>query len=370
MANYGAITFADAGAREAPRQRRTLRVALALVLLAVGVVLLAAVVVSRVKNDPTVLALTPQSGGTISSPLFAVASSPDDGEKGEEDEAGEPTAATFADMEPDEIKILAHLGISAAQIADTDLDEACGAFRTPCVASVGACLIQKSVVGPDGKVTVDQDQCNCYAESSINSISVPAHSLVGVHCDYTCLDSINGVFNQYLAAKNGPTGSRKNCKQTFSIMADKQFGSDNDVVATPADLDSLTVMALDNPKVVRAGEVLQEYINEERTKTCPLMHKVSAADVTYARVGMVDDARYAYHIETVFEGAEEFVATIQHLPPKDQLADPSNANIDPNNFLGRFTVVEIKPEPCATGTSVLRYYCFVLPCINPQHLYC
>ena len=73
MANYGAITFADAGAREAPRQRRTLRVALALVLLAVGVVLLATVVVSRVKNVPTVLALTPQSGGTISSPLFAVA---------------------------------------------------------------------------------------------------------------------------------------------------------------------------------------------------------------------------------------------------------------------------------------------------------
>jgi hypothetical protein len=45
---------------------------------------------------------------------------------------------------------------------------------------------------------------------------------------------------------------------------------------------------------------------------------------------------------------------------EEQLADPSNSNIDPNNFLGRFTVVEIKPEPCATGTSVLRYYCFVL----------
>jgi hypothetical protein len=172
-------------------------------------------------------------------------------------------------------------------------------------------------------------------------------------------------------------------------MADKQFGSDHDVVAQPADLDSLTVMELDNPKVVRAGEVLQEYINEERTKHCPLMNKVSAAAVTYARVGMVDDARFAYHIgtaisssfppslllllryycvttalllryycfttlevltlsrpaETVLEsedqwtaflreagskgpeaqtesgaGAEEFVATIQHLPQKDQLA--------------------------------------------------
>jgi hypothetical protein len=34
---------------------------------------------------------------------------------------------------------------------------------------------------------------------------------------------------------------------------------------------------------------------------------------------MVDDARYAYHIETVFEGAEEFVATIQHLPPSQQV---------------------------------------------------
>ena len=380
MANYGAIAIGEGVAREAQHThvRRRLRIALALVLLVVGVVLLATVGVSRV-NVPAVLALIPTSSPSTLSPAS------EEEENVSEGEASEPTADTFATMLNEELNVLVHLGISQASIPDTDLDEACGAFRTPCVASVGACLIHFSVVGPDGKVTVDQEQCNCYAKSSIDSISVYGNPFVGVHCDYTCLESINGVFNQYLAEKNGPSGARKNCDLTFSNMADKQFGSDHDVVAQPADLDSLTVMELDNPKVVRAGEVLQEYINEERTKHCPLMNKVSAAAVTYARVGMVDDARFAYHIgttlssslaflhryycvttalllryycfttlealtlsrpaETVLEsedqwtaflreagskgpeaqtesgaGAEEFVATIQHLPQKDQLA--------------------------------------------------
>ena len=159
MANYGAIATGEGVAREAQHThaRRRLRIAFALVLLVVGVVLLATVGVSR-GNVPAVLALIPTSSPSTLSPAS------EEEENVSEGEASEPTADTFATMLNEELNVLVHLGISQASIPDTDLDEACGAFRTPCVASVGACLIHFSVVGPDGKVSVDQEQCNCYAK--------------------------------------------------------------------------------------------------------------------------------------------------------------------------------------------------------------
>jgi len=282
----------------------------------------------------------------------------------------EPTEATFASMRPASAKFLARVGIKAGKDKDTDLNEACGVFKTPCVASVGACLDKHAVEGVDGEVTVDKSVCNCFAKSLVADVTVPGHPDVALQCDYTCLESIDGVFNQWLAKKNGRAGARAFCKNTFSNMADKQFGTDNDVVASEADLDSLTVVALADPKVVRAGAVLQEYINNRRERMCPLMKSIdSAPRVTYARVGMEDLARSAYHIEAVFDDEEEFVAHISHLPHKAQLANPGNAKEDPHNYLGRFTVVSVSPDPCATGkSSVLVNTAAKVKSINSQKL--
>lgn len=52
-------------------------------------------------------------------------------------------------------------------------NEACGKFRTPCMAAVGACLEKHTVTGPDGEVTVDRDVCNCFTKASVDGITVP-----------------------------------------------------------------------------------------------------------------------------------------------------------------------------------------------------
>lgn len=134
-------------------------------------------------------------------------------------------------------------------------------------------------------------------------------------------------------------------------MADKSFGNENLHVSVEAELDSLTMMPLSDPKVTRAGQVLLDYINHERQLKCPLKKALEGAPhVTFAKVGMVDDARFAYHIEAVMHD-EEFAASISHLPEKAQLANPSDAKEDPHNYLGRFAVVSVSPEPCALGKA-------------------
>jgi len=282
----------------------------------------------------------------------------------------EPTAATFATMRPAAAAFLARVGIEAEKDKDTDLNEACGVYKTPCLASVGFCLQKHAVEGVDGEVTIDTSVCNCFAQSVVADVTVPGNPDVALQCDYTCLESINGVFNQWLAKKNGQGGARAFCDNTFTNMADKQYGTDNNVVAEEGDLDSLTVMPLSDPKVARAGAVLKEYINNYREKECHLMKRITNAPrVTYAKVGMEDDARFAYRIEAVFHDDEEFAARISHLPPKVQLANPSDAGEDPHNYLGRFAVVSVSPDPCATGKSaVLVNTATKVASINSQQL--
>jgi hypothetical protein len=346
-----------ANAVPARQTRWTLRVAVASVLLlALGVVALAAAVLSHAGSPVALLkeaALPPgvetESSGGVPGLEFA--------DSAPFEEVDEPTEDAFATLKPAAAKFLARVGVKYEKLDDTDIDESCGNFVTPCLATVGTCLEKYTVEGDDGKVTVGTGVCNCFAKSIVDEggITVPGLDGVEVNCDFTCLESINGVFNQYLAEKNGEGGARAFCENTFNNIADQQFGTDNKFVAEEADLDSLTVMPLDNPKVARAGAVLQEYINNERRKSCPLMKELDGAPfVTYVKVGMEADARYAYRIEAIFGGEEEFHARISHLPPSAQLADPNTAAEDPHNYLGRFAVVTVSPEPCATGNEVIH----------------
>ena len=281
----------------------------------------------------------------------------------------EPTKNSFPQMRPHALQFLKRIGVKPDKVADTDLVESCGAFMTPCLATVGACVDKHAVEGPDGEVTVDTAVCNCFASSLVDEVKVPGYSGVAVQCDYTCLDSINGLFNEYLEKKNGETGARAFCEHTFTNMAEKQFGTENHWLAKEGDLDSLTVMPLSDPKVARAGSVLREYINNVRAQKCPLRKALqSEPHVAYAKVGMEDNARYEYRIEAIFDD-EEFAARISHLPPDQQLADPANAAQDPRNYLGRFKVVTMSPEPCATGNAaVLASTAVKVASINSQQL--
>jgi len=347
--------------------RRPLRAAGAAVLLALGVVALAGAAVSRAGwRSPVELLKTdtavPDFGTGAAATAFEDTEAPE--------EVTEPTEGAFATLRPAATKFLARVGVKSSKIGDTDLQESCGVYTTPCLARVGTCLEKHAVEGDDGKVTVDTSVCNCFASSIGDGVGVPGLVDVKVNCDFTCLESINGIFNQYLADKNGPHGARAFCENTFNNIAEKQFGTDNRVVAEEADLDSLTVMPLDSPKVARAGAVLQEYINNERKTSCPLKQALEGAPhVTYAKVGMEDDARYAYRIEAVFGDEEEFHARISHLPPSQQLANPDDAASDPHNYLGRFAVVTVSPHPCATGSeAVLVSTAAKVQSINSQKL--
>jgi len=262
----------------------------------------------------------------------------------------EPTKHTFTQMRPQALQFLKRIGVKPEKIGDTDLTESCGAFMTPCLATVGACLDKHAVEGPDGEVTVDAAVCNCFASSLVNEVKVPGHPGVALQCDYTCLDSINGLFNEYLEERNGAKGARAFCSQTFSNMADKQFGTENHWLAKEADLDSLKVMPLSDPKVARAGAVLKEYINSVRAERCPLRKPLdSEPHVAYAKVGMEDEGRYAYRIEAVFDD-EEFAARVSHLPKDKQLADPADASIDPHNYL----VISEVPSVCDAQVRQVR----------------
>ena len=355
----------------ARQTRWTLRVVVASALLSLGVVALAGAVVSRAGSPVALLkeAMLPpgvemESSGGVPGLEFA--------DSAALDEVDEPPEDAFATLKPAAVKFLARVGVKYEKLSDTDIDESCGTFATPCLATVGACLEKYAVEGADGKVTVGTGVCNCFATSigDGGGITVPGLDGVDINCDFTCLESINGVFNQYLAEKNGVGGARAFCETTFSNIADQQFGTDNKVVAEEADLDSLTVMPLDNPKAARAGAVLQEYINNERRKNCPLKKKLDGEPhVTYVKVGMEAAARYAYHIEAIFGDEEEFYAHISHLPPSAQLADPITAAEDPHNYLGRFAVVAVSPEPCATGAEATLVTTFAkVQAINSQKL--
>jgi hypothetical protein len=189
-----------------------------------------------------------------------------------------------------------------------DLKAACGDYLAPCVAHVGGCLAPHTHETQSGKITVDPDVCQCFAKGLTDGILIPDQPNVDVRCEYSCLESISAVFNEYLASKNGEGGERAPCKNTFSSMASATYGT-----LTPGATDALTMKPLDDPKVMRAGDVLVEYVNSVRRDKCPAKEMLHGSKVVWAKEGEVSGGKHQFRLEAVLGGSQEFVARVSHL---------------------------------------------------------
>ena len=157
--------------------------------------------------------------------LHATSNHPDTGGAGGGDPNGEhkePDANDFASYKEGMDHFLRSINVDPATVDDdTDLDESCGALMAPCIASVGACLKPKITVA-NGEVSIQASACNCFAQAHEAHLSAPGRSDIDAHCDYTCLHSISGVLNQYLAHAKS---QELMCENTFSHLADDVYGS-------------------------------------------------------------------------------------------------------------------------------------------------
>ena len=168
------------------------------------------------------------------------------------------------------------------------------------------------------------------------------------------MDTILKYTDLYVVRTNGPGDDLAHkCSTSIDILGTVEFGNKHDYVATSADMDSLGVLPVDDPRAVRASSALAQHINSARASACPA--KAPVADdatkrIVYAKRGIVDDGRGQYRMEVLF-GPEVFFTRIVHLPKADQLVDPGTAKEDPNNFDGRFAVVDVTPDPCGDAVA-------------------
>uniref|UniRef100_A0A7S0HL70 Uncharacterized protein n=1 Tax=Hanusia phi TaxID=3032 RepID=A0A7S0HL70_9CRYP len=252
---------------------------------------------------------------------------------------------------------------------DTDVSESCGFLKHPCLAVVGECLLSTSTETVEGKVTLSSNNCQCFSKGYTDAIHVETNPELQMRCSYPCLESIRAMFASYVLSKNGPSGEKAWCPTTFANLADHVYGSRNEVVPSDSDSDALEVQPLDDPKVVRAGEALLEYMNLVRRTSCPIKAvEKGSPKILYAKYGMISDQRGQYRIEIEYDGSV-YAARIAHLPRASQLADPSLANSDPHNYLGRFRVMRVSPQVCEDGlASQLASSEFKAKTINQQQL--
>ena len=155
---------------------------------------------------------------TASGPLPAVAEHQHEGQKISEKM---PDARVFDSYKEDMDTFLRFINIDSAKVDDdTDLDESCGVFMAPCVASVGACLMQKMTKVNDGEVTIQASACNCFAQGHVSHLSAPGHGDIDASCDYTCLHSISGALSEYLAHTKS---QELPCENIFHHLAQTWF---------------------------------------------------------------------------------------------------------------------------------------------------
>uniref|UniRef100_A0A7S4L7T5 Uncharacterized protein n=2 Tax=Guillardia theta TaxID=55529 RepID=A0A7S4L7T5_GUITH len=291
-----------------------------------------------------------------------------------------PVAPTDASKQPKDADILPFVaqsrsftkavGFNADTLdEDTDVTESCGFLKHPCLAVVGSCLLSTSTETVEGKVTLGSNTCQCFSKGYTDVIHVDSNPELQMRCSYPCLESIRAMFASYVLSKNGPSGEKAWCPATFANLADHVFGSRNDVVPSDSDSDALEVQPLDDPKVMRAGEALLEYMNLMRRVNCPIRAtEQGPPKILYAKYGMVADQRGQYRLEIEYDGSV-YAARVAHLPRASQLADPSLASSDPHNYLGRFRVMRVSPQVCADGmASQLASSEFKARSINQQQL--
>lgn len=286
------------------------------------------------------------------------------------DESGvEPNAADVVSFKEKSIAVQTALKIGA--LDKTDLPEACGVSLDPCLAKIGGCALEKIVHSSHGTLTPSTSTCSCFIRGFQESIPIPDGTDRVVTCDYDCVDAILKYTDSYVSAVNGVGDDVSSyCQRSIELLGTEQFGNKNGYTPTDEDTGDLSVVPVDTPRVVLAGKAVGAYINAERTVNCPLKPLVNFTnpEVGYAKSGIVEDGKRQYKMEVSF-ASEVFFARVSHLPPSEQLIDPSDAAQDPDNLEGRFAVVDIVPAPCDSAVGAqLAVSADTVTAINKQGL--
>jgi hypothetical protein len=247
---------------------------------------------------------------------------------------------------------LKHCGVDPVDVdSNTDLREACGDFIFPCISSVGDCLMAHSAV-VDGREEVDSEACQCYVQGSTMALEVPDRPEVNVQCSFVCLSAIKGMFEHHLFKVNGDLATSLACPRTFENLARELYSNEfYDVQPSEEDTDGLQVESVVDEHVVSAATAAQMHINIIRGHECNILPQLTEPQVTYARRGEVEDGMGQYLLEFKAANGQEFSVRVVHLPKYKQLFDPATQSADPENLQGRFQVLSVRPDPCATGAA-------------------
>jgi hypothetical protein len=241
--------------------------------------------------------------------------------------------------------------IHVADVSKTDMPEACDISLNPCVAKILNCLSSRLVNTTDGKITPITTSCDCFVRGFKEPIEIPEKPDLQFTCPFVCVQSILRYASQYVTNANGPSGAALDCNSAISDVASDAFGNRHGYIAGPSETDSLQVLPVDNPLVVRAAEALRISINSQRRLNCPALHAYDEPGVIkYAKRGIVASGGGQYRLEVVF-GNDVVFGRVVHLPKNRQLIDPTaqTALDDPSNLDGRFELLSSVPGPCDDG---------------------
>jgi hypothetical protein len=236
--------------------------------------------------------------------------------------------------------------------AQSDLPDACGASKFPCVDKIGSCVFASLVKSENGKITPRTDACACFATAFRAADTSGDPTLLATTnepCSFHCISAILKIAEQYVSTSNGRDGPFLQCSSIMNTLAVDTYGNRNSMVSDDGNTDAFSLIPMDNPAVLSAAEAFRLHLLKFRLENCP-DHANSAdpATVVYSKSGLITNGRSEYRMEVAI-GDEVFIVRIAHLPKNEELVDPMENRLfnDSSNLLGRFRVMSTTPQPCS-----------------------
>lgn len=201
----------------------------------------------------------------------------------------------------------------------TDLAESCGALALPCIAQLGSCVQKFLTHTQEGHLAGNHRACNCFTRGAVEPLKLASHPSLMVTCPFECAEAMRSAVDQHMAAVNGPSGEKLQCKDTFKDIVETQYGGRNDEVSTGSDTDSFEVQPVDDPHVQKAAASMLANINGYRHKNCPHMPLFpSPAHLLYAKAGLGDQGLRQYRLEVQLGGGQVYEGRMAHLPVDEE----------------------------------------------------
>ena len=156
--------------------------------------------------------------------------------------------------------------------------------------------MENFVKAADGKITPKTQACSCFTKGYQELIEIPGRSDISITCPFHCVESILKVAQSYITAVNGRRGPPLRCKTLMRGLAGEEYGNRNGVIADDGDLDSMGMLPVDDPGVVRAAEAVRVLVNNGRREACPVLPAFADPPaVVYAKRGLITEVRPRPH---------------------------------------------------------------------------